>query len=100
MMERRMSERMPLSMDVQIYAYGALVANGTIVNVSERGVLLHVLDDLSNGELEEGKHLDVMLGGLSAEPADKWRPIQVVRRDGNGIGALFLTPNTLKTGVR
>lgn len=90
MMERRRSVRTPTSMGVQVYAYGMLVAHGTTVDMSEHGMLLRILEDLSGGELQAGKHLDVLLENPAAEPADNWRPVQVVRCDASGLGAQFL----------
>lgn len=85
--ERRMSPRTPTSLDLRIYAYGALVATGKTVDMSNHGLLLHVHQDVANDELAPGKHLDILLDILGENPADCWLPIQVVRKWRDGIAA-------------
>ncbi len=85
--ERRMSPRTPTSLDLRIYAYGALVATGKTVDMSNHGLLLHVHEAIDNDELDPGKHLDILLDILGGNPADCWLPIKVVRKWRDGIAA-------------
>jgi|GEM_PF-2204330 len=85
--ERRMSERIPTSIGVHVYAYGMLVGIGTTVNMSEHGLLLRLDQDHSNDELEPGKYLDIV---LEDAPPEQWMPAKVVRRGDGSIAASFL----------
>jgi hypothetical protein len=88
--ERRMSERIPTTLSMQIYAYGMLVASGVTVDVSEHGLLMRVQKDYSDDELDPGKHLDVVLEYSGQIPAQQWWPIRVVRKGEDGIAACFV----------
>jgi len=89
-MERRMSERIPTTLGMQIYAYGMLVASGMTVDMSKHGLLMRVEEDFSDDELDPGKHLDVMLEYSGQIPAQQWFPITVVRKCEKGIAARFV----------
>ena len=88
--ERRMSPRIPAALGMRVYSYGMLIANGRSVDMSDHGLLLRILQDFSVGELDPGKHLDVMLERAELIRSDQWLPIQVVRRWEDGIAARFL----------
>ena len=88
--ERRMSERIPTTLGMQIYAYGTLVASGVTVDMSEHGLLMRVQKDYSDGELDPGKHLDVMVEYSGQIPAQQWWPIRIVRKSEQGIAACFI----------
>lgn len=88
--ERRMSERIPTNLGMQIYAYGMLVASGMTVDMSEHGLLMRVEQDYSDDELDPGKHLDVMLEYSDQMPAQQWFPIKVVRKCEKGVAACFI----------
>jgi hypothetical protein len=85
--ERRTSERIPMAVGVQAYAYGSMVASGMTVNMSETGVLLRIERDCSGDELEPGKHLDIL---LEDSRTWDWLPVKVVRRLGDYIAACFI----------
>ena len=89
-LERRMSERIPTTLGMQIYAYGTLVASGVTVDMSEHGLLMRVQKDYSDGELDPGKHLDVMVECSGQIPAQQWWPIRIVRKSEQGIAACFI----------
>lgn len=93
--ERRMSPRIPTSLDLRIYAYGALVATGKTVDMSHHGMLLHVHRVMSDDELDPGKHLDIQLDILGVSPTDCWLPIKVVRKWRDGIAAHIIRPDAL-----
>lgn len=86
-LERRMSQRIPMTVDLHIYAYGMLVASGITVDMSEHGVLMRIQQDYSDDELHPGKHLDVV---LKDAPAGQWLPIQVVRKMDGEVAACFI----------
>lgn len=91
--ERRMSRRSDTSVGVQVYAYGVLVAHGATVDMSEGGVRISIRQDLSGGELEVGKYLDVMFEhGTDPQigEAPVWQPVRVVRRMPDYLAAAFL----------
>ena len=88
--ERRMSPRIPTLLEMRVYAYGVLVASGETVDMSEHGLLLHIHRDMSDDELDPGKHLDIMLVHAEQDPAERWLPIQVVRKWRDGIAASFI----------
>lgn len=85
--ERRMSQRIPTTRCMHIYAYGMLVASGVSVDMSEHGLLIRIEQNYADDELDPGKHLDVM---LEYSPAEEWLPIQVVRKWKDGIAACFV----------
>jgi hypothetical protein len=85
-----MSQRIPTALALRVYAYGALVASGKTVDMSEHGLLLHIQQDLSNDQLDPGKHLDILLDLAEVNPADCWVPIKVVRKWRDGIAAHFI----------
>ena len=87
--ERRMSPRVPISIGIQVYAYGMLIASGQTVEISEHGLLLRIERDCSDDGLDPGKHLDVMLEAFDVF-ADRWLPIRVVRKWTYGIAAQFV----------
>lgn len=87
--ERRMSQRIPITLGMQVYAYGMLIACGQTVEMSEHGLLLRIEQDCSVDWLDPGKHLDVMLEATDAL-AERWLPIQVVRKWTHGIAAQFV----------
>lgn len=89
-MERRESERIPTALDMQVYAYGSLVANGVTVDMSAHGLLLRIQQDYSDHELDPGKHLDVMLRYAGPVPTEQWLPVRVVRTWEDGIAARFV----------
>ena len=89
-LERRMSERIPTTLGIQVYAYGMLVASGMAVDISEHGLLILIQHDYSDDEFDPGKHLDVMLKYSGQKPADQWLPIRVVRKWEGGIAACFI----------
>lgn len=88
--ERRMSPRIPTALGLHVYAYGALVASGISIDLSEHGLLMRIERDLSTDELDPGKHLDIKLeyGELISE--ERWLPIKVVRKWDGGIAARFI----------
>ncbi len=97
-LEQRRSERISVTLGMQVYAYGMLVASGVTVDVSEHGLLIRVEQDYSDDELDPGKHLDVMLNPLDGICSEQWLPIQVMRKWEQGIAARFIgvdTPPTL-----
>jgi hypothetical protein len=85
--ERRMSERVPMTVGLHVYAYGMLVASGTSVDMSEHGVRMRIERSSSDDEFAPGKHLDVVLEHDSTE---EWLPIKVVREWEEGIAASFI----------
>lgn len=87
--ERRMSHRVPMAIDIQVYAYGMLIASGQTVEMSEHGLLLRIERDCSEDGLDPGKHLDVMLVA-SDDFAERWLPIRVVRKWPHDIAAQFV----------
>jgi len=87
-LERRMSNRIPTTLGMQVYAYGVLVASGVSVDMSEQGLLIRIEQDYSDHELDPGKHLDVMLEPSQDIPT--WMPIRVVRKWEEGIAARFI----------
>jgi hypothetical protein len=93
-MERRLSERIPTSLGVHIYAYGVLVARGITLDMSEHGLLMRIQQDYSDDQLDPGKHLDVMLEYVGLTPEEhwlqQWLPIRVVRKFAEGIAASFI----------
>ena len=89
-LERRSSPRMPSVMCMQVYAYGRLIASGMTVDMSEHGLLLRIQQDFSAGELDPGRHLDVMLECTEQIQAERWLPIRVVRKWEDGIAARFI----------
>lgn len=89
-LERRMSQRIPMALGMQVYAYGMLVASGMTVDMSEHGLLLRIHQDFSEDALDPGKHLDVMLEHSGHEPTQRWLPIRVVRKCDGGIAARFV----------
>jgi len=84
--ERRLSDRIPTIIGIQIYAYGMLIANGQTVDISDRGLLMRIEQDFSDDELHPGKYLDILL----VSPPERWLPIKVVRQCERGIAALFI----------
>jgi hypothetical protein len=88
--ERRMSNRIPMAIDMQVFAYGMLVASGVTVDMSEHGLLARIVRDYSVDELDPGKHLDVMLQATAQRPVERWLPIMVVRKWEEGIAARML----------
>lgn len=88
--ERRISPRIPTHLDMRLYAYGALVASGMTVDMSEHGLMLRIEQDDFADELAPGKHLDVVLRYLERTPAEQWLPISVVRIWAGGIAARFI----------
>lgn len=88
--ERRMSRRVPTALSMQVYAYGVLVANGVSMEMSESGLSIRIMRDFSDGELDPGKHLDVMLENCQPDPGERWLPIRVVRKWEEGIAACFI----------
>ncbi len=89
-MERRMSRRIPTTLELRLYAYGLQVASGTTVDMSEHGLLMRIQHDFSDDQLEPGKHLDVMLVYNGQTPAERWLPIRVVRKCSEGLAASFI----------
>lgn len=89
-LERRMSQRMPMTLGMQVYAYGMLIASGMTVDMSEHGLLLRIQQDFSADELDPGKYLDVMLECAEQFQAARWLPIRVVRKWEEGIAARFI----------
>lgn len=88
--ERRMSPRISTALNMRVYAYGMLVANGMTVDMSEHGLMLRIEQDFTGDQLDPGKHLDVMLEYEDRIPARHWLPIMVVRNCEAGIAARFL----------
>jgi hypothetical protein len=88
--ERRMSHRVPTTLNMQVYAYGMLVASGVGVEMSEHGLLIRIEQDYSDDELDPGKNLDVMLENCQPAPVERWLPIKVVRKWEEGIAARFV----------
>lgn len=88
--ERRLSQRNPACMPMQVYAYGMLVASGVAVEMSEHGVQIRIHHDYSDDELDPGKHLDVMLESTESSLGEQWLPICVVRKWEAGIAARFV----------
>jgi hypothetical protein len=93
--ERRMSDRIPTTLGMQIYAYGVLVASGVSVDMSEQGLLIRIQQDYSADELDPGKHLEVMLEPSQDIPT--WMPIRVVRKWEEGIAARFIGVDMMST---
>jgi len=89
-LERRRSERIPATLDMQIYAYGVLMASGVTVEVSDHGLLIRIEQDYSADELDPGKHLDIMMEPLEGVCAEQWLPVTVVRKWEEGIAARFI----------
>ncbi len=89
--ERRMSERIPMTVGLRVYAYGMLVATGMTVDMSEHGLCMRIGEDFSTDELGPGKHLDVM---LDESPANQWLPVRVVRKWRDGVAACFIGMET------
>ena len=87
--ERRMSQRVPMTIGMQVYAYGMLIASGQTVEMSEHGLLIRIERDCSEDGLDPGKYLDVMLEA-SEQFAERWLPIRVVRKWTEGIAAKFV----------
>lgn len=87
--ERRMSQRVPMTIGMQVYAYGMLIASGQTVEMSEHGLLIRIERDCSEDGLDPGKHLDVMLEAAD-DIAERWLPIRVVRKWTYGIAAQFV----------
>ena len=87
--EKRMSRRVPMTIGMQVYAYGMLIASGQTVEMSEHGLLIRIEHDCSEDELDPGKHLDVMLEA-SEVISERWLPIRVVRKWTHGIAAQFV----------
>ena len=88
--ERRMSDRIPTSIAMQVYAYGMLVANGVAVEMSEHGLQIRIQQDFSDDALDPGRHLDIMLETTEVTLSDRWMPIRVVRKWEEGIAACFV----------
>lgn len=91
--ERRAHPRRDVALGVQVYAYGVLVAHGATLDMSAGGVRLSIRQDLSGGELEVGKYLDVMFAHGTderREEAPSWQPVRVVRRTDDSLAAVFL----------
>lgn len=88
--ERRLSLRIPTSLEMQVYAYGMLVANGKTVEMSEHGMSMYIERHLSEEALDPGKYLDVMLRDLNQQVSQCWVPIKVVRRWEAGIAGRFV----------
>lgn len=88
--ERRMSERIPTTLCMRVYAYGMLVASGKTVDMSEHGLMMSIEQDYSDDELDPGKHLDVMLAASCEYAAARWLPVRVVRKWEAGIAARFV----------
>ena len=88
--ERRMSNRIPTSIGMQVYAYGMLVASGVAVEMSDHGLQIHIRQDYSDDELDPGKHLEVMLESTEMMPSEQWLPIRVVRKLEVGFAAQFI----------
>jgi hypothetical protein len=88
--ERRMSDRIPTSIAMQVYAYGMRVANGVAVEMSAHGLQIRIHQDFSDDELDPGRHLDVMLDSMEVTPSERWMPIRVVRKWEEGIAARFI----------
>lgn len=88
--ERRISPRTPANLDMRLYAYGALVASGMTVDMSEHGLMLRIEQDYSADQLAPGKYLDVVLQDLEQPPTEQWLPISVVRIWAGGIAARFI----------
>jgi len=89
-LERRMSQRIPKCIAMQIYAYGMLIASGETVEMSEHGLLMRVEHDYSDDALDPGKHLDIMLETDPDPSAECWLPIKVIRKWEHGIAAQFI----------
>jgi hypothetical protein len=96
-LERRMSNRIPTTLGMQVYAYGVLVASGVSVEMSEHGLLIRIQHDYSADELDPGKHLDVMLEPSLEIPSERWMPIRVVRKWEEGIAARFIGVDATST---
>ena len=90
-LERRMSQRIPMTVGLHVYAYGVLVACGTTVDMSEHGLLMRINQDFSDDQLDPGRHLDVMLADA---PPGQWLPIMVVRKVVDRVAACFLGVET------
>lgn len=88
--ERRTSLRIPVSLEMQVYAYGMLVANGKTVEMSEQGMSMYIERHFSEDALDPGKHLDVMLHDLNQQVSQRWLPIMVMRRWEAGIAGRFV----------
>jgi len=89
--ERRRSNRTPMELGIQVYAYGMLVASGMTVEMSDHGMLLRIEQDYSADALDPGKHLDVMWEeSCERLPTERWIPIKVVRKWDEGIAARFV----------
>lgn len=86
-LERRSSQRIPMSVGVHVYAYGMLVARGVTVDMSEHGLLMRIQQDYSDDSFTPGRHLDVL---LEDAPPGQWLPITVVRKDKLGVAACFI----------
>lgn len=93
-LERRISQRIPMTLGMHVYAYGMLVASGMTVDMSEHGLLMRIRQDYSDDELDPGRHLDVMLEYPGQIPAERWLPIRVVRKCEEGIAARFIGVET------
>lgn len=89
-MERRLSERIPTIIGMQVYAYGMLIAHGESVDMSGHGLLMRIKQDYSADELDPGKYLEVMLEACDSPATDRWLPIRVVRKWEHGIAARFI----------
>lgn len=85
--ERRMSERVPTSIGLSVYAYGAMVARGRAVDMSEHGMRIQIERDFSGDALSPGRHLDVLLADAASE---RWLPLTVVRQWRDGFAGQFL----------
>jgi hypothetical protein len=88
--ERRLSDRISTTVNMQVYAYGMLVASGRTVEMSEHGLRLRIEQDYSADELDPGKHLDVMLDVSGRYEEKQWLPIRVVRKWDDGIAACYV----------
>lgn len=89
-LERRSSVRMPMSLDMRVYAYGMLIASGKTVDMSAQGMLLHIQQDYSDGELDPGKYLDIQLEQVEQRTAEQWLPTRVVRKCREGIAVRLI----------
>jgi hypothetical protein len=76
---------------MHVYAYGVLVACGIVVDMSESGLRLSVVEDFSDDQLDPGKHLDIV---MEDAPAEQWMPVQVVRKWDDGFAASFIGAQT------
>ncbi len=85
--ERRLSERIPVIVGMHAYAYGMLVASGVVIDMSEHGMRLDVLEDYSDDQLDPGKHLDIV---MEDAPPEQWMPVRVVRKWDDGFAARFI----------